>query len=277
MEELKKYLYYIHPDLHYFKRFKSPYKSDITSIYSNLTQGVLMSGDPDNYGMLYSDDRFEKDKDLLLYYLENKYSNLKAYHGAKRYSEEGVPLYVIKFPYQYLKGAKRGNDFFMPMPMIERFETTDVNSIDKDFNMPTFYNEFRFHPELNYGVYSKELGGFIQNPGWTPVPDFMGYTFNKHAIPPLLYNREGEIIDQHINELKTKADVLKYEQSIGNEIFLHHNTQEIIDRYKEIYKFDLPTYTDQIKESDIYRQFNMNWDITTGLTPGDHRKDERLI
>lgn len=277
MEELKRYLYYVHPDLHYFRRFKSPYKSDITSIYSNLTQGVLMAGDPDNYGMLYSDDHFERDQDMLLYYLENKYSNLKSYRGTKRFSEEGVPLYVIKFPYQYLKGGKGGNNFYMPMPMMERFAHTEVNPIDKDFGVTTFANEFRFNPELNYGVYSKDLGGFIPNPNWTPVPDFMGYTFNKYAIPTLLFRHEGEIAEQHINNLKTKEDVLKYEQSIGNEIYLNHDTQAIIDTYKEIYKRDLPEHPRQITEDEIYKKFNMHWDITTGLTPGDHRKDERLI
>jgi len=277
METLKRYLYYVHPDLHSFRRFKSPYKSDITSIHSNLTQGVLMAGDPDNYGMLYSDDHFERDKDLLLYYLENKYANLKTYHGGKRFSEEGVPLYVIKFPCQYLKGAKVGNDFYMPMPMVERFNSTEVNPIGKNFDMPTFSNEFRFHPELNFGVYSKELGGFIPNPAWTPVPDFMGYTFNKYGIPGLLYSKEKEVADRHINEFKNKEDVEKFEKSIGNEIYLNHDTQAIIDRYKEIYQSDLPTNPREIEESEIFKKFNMHWDITTGLTPGDHKKDQRIL
>ena len=103
----------------------------------------------------------------------------------------------------------------------------------------------------------------------------MGYTFNKYAIPSLLFSKEGEIADKHINELRTKEDVLKYEQSIGNEIYLNHDTQSIIDRYKEIYKFDMPVHPEQINENDIYKKFNMHWDITTGLTPGDYEKEIR--
>lgn len=278
MEKDKRYYYYIHPDLHYFKRFKSPYKQDISSIYKNLTEGVLMSGDPNNYGHVYMGAQFEKDREDIFHYLDKKYSNFMTCHGSRRFSEESAPLYVMKFPSEYLTGVFRGKSLYMPMPMFEKFKTTEINNVFADMDIPTFKNEFRMNPAYNLGVYSKDLGGFVENPTWSPVPDFMGYTFNKYAYAYLYKFGEKDIVDLHHHELKTKADIEKFEREIGGQIYLNHDIGNIQDMYMDIYGSDVPDpKTPQITEREILDRFNKYWDITTGLTPGNHVKDERIL
>lgn len=278
MEKEKKYFYYIHPDLHYFKRFNSPYQQDISSIYKNLTEGVLMSGDPNIYGDMYTGDHFDSKKEDIFYYLDKKYSNFKLYHGSRRFSEESVPLYVMKFPSEYLKGLFRDKELYLPMPMFEKFDTTQMNDVFSNMNMPTFRNEFRMNPAFNLGVYSRDLGGFVENPSWTPVPDFIGYTINKHGYPYLYKFGEKDIVDMHHHNLKNKAQIEKFENELGGEIYLEHGLSRLIDMYTDIYGEDIPDAdVPKITEKDILNRFNRNWDITTGLTPGDHKNDERMI
>lgn len=277
MDERKKYYYFIHPDLHYFKRFKSPYTQDVSSIYQNLHSGVLMSGDFNNYGQLYSGDAFESEKDKILHYLDRKYANLKLYHGSRRFSEESVPLYVMKFPFQYLGGDFERNGEYFPMPMFDRFESTCNNKYCDNMDLPSFANEFRVNPELNYGIYSKDLGGFVENPNWTPVPEFLGYTFNKYALPYLIKNGEKDIAMLHYSEFKSREDIAKFERDLGNEIYLNHKLGNLIDMYMDIYGKDISSERHELTEKEILDKFNMNWDITTGLTPGDYKKDGRML
>ena len=181
----------------------------------------------------------------------------------------------MKVPAEYITGKMIGKDEYMPMPMFEKIQKIQTFNYIINMDRPTFGGVFRMNPELNFGVYSKDLGGFVENPNWTPVPEFLGYTFNKYAAQFLYNHNERDVVYLHCRQFHTKDEIAKFENDLGGEIFINHKTDNVIDMYMDKYGKDIPNERHQIEEKTILDKFNQNWDITTGLTPGDHERDVR--
>jgi len=276
-ETLKRYLYIIHPEMTLLRRFNSKYKQDITSVYDNITQGVQMYRNPECLGSYYLTSDIEQDNFGMLKYIEQKYANLKLYHGSRDFPAESVPLYVIKYPALY-QGINTTDDY-MPLPFFEKYKTTEYCSSKDRFGIPytTFAGDFRTHPNLTYGVYSKDFGGFIKNPAWTPLIDPKGYSFTNFAHKAIVKHGEGAILNHHLSKLQSKEEIERFEQLRGGEIYQNHKFANIYDRYYDLFKDDVSEDGGKLDERDLYSRFTANWDITNGLTPGNHSKDERLF
>lgn len=263
---LKDYMYIVYPDVHYMFNFKSPYKKDITSIHSNVKDGVLMYADTANLGVVLTNHKFEKDMENILYYLSKKFSAQKLPQINHKLPTDQVPLYILKIPADFYGGYRMSVYNLFPMPIVDFLDSSVKNTNRTGELHPLFMNEFRMPANFCYGVYHKDLGGLMLNPEWSPFPDFKsGLTFARPGIIRLNKYNEEATATLFDKKLDTKQKIIDYMRQSKGDIFATKNFDNMIDRYHNIYGDDIPTNPEPLDENKIYREFNRRWDITQDL------------
>lgn len=262
----KNYTYIVYPDVHYMFNFRSPYKKDITSINSNIKNGVLMYADTANLGVALTDYKFEKDMDTILYYLSKKFNAQKLSQISHKLPTDQVPLYVLKIPSDFYGGYRMGIYDLFPMPIVDFLDSSVKNTNRTGELHPLFMNEFKMPANFCYGVYHKDLGGLMLNPEWSPIPDFKsGLTFTRPGILRLNQYNEAETANLFDKKLNTKQKIIDYMRQTKGDIFATQKFDDMVDMYHRIYGEDIPTDPEPLEENKIYREFNKRWDITQDL------------
>ena len=269
-EKLRQYCYIVHPDLSYLDNNYYLLK-DINSINQNLIYGVHMDRDPDIYGNYFYPQELEDNNFDFLRYFEEKYKEKIKSQKTLAFPNEGIPIYLIKYPKLFEGTVETDDPYLLPMPFYS-INGNEYSHADKSLKH-TAVSFLRTHPWLTYGVYSKDLGGLIKSPSWTPIIEPVGYTFSKYAYKKLRECGEKELADFHLKN-GTLQDIFAYQMEHDKQIYFNHDTQKVYNRYKEV--FDDQLHAISLPEKNvIFNAYLNNWDITSGLTPGIYSTETR--
>ena len=280
-KNLNKYLYAAHPDATAMGiTTPGEYAKDIDALLDTFEKGIVIDKDVSNFGLYFDGEDLERGNYDILRYIQEKFN---AYTGTKHYnlrSIDNVPVYIMKYPALYDGIVETDDEKLIPLPYLRHNYGLLGKKEGLKYcaeNVATFPGVGATHPSVVYGAYSKDFGGLIRAPKWSPVVENIeGYTWSKRAHEKLRkYEHTHDILNEHIqlnmNYIELDFFSLLRDCRLSTKIKL----EDILNSYKNIFADDIDRQKRIFEEKAYYDRFLQNWDVTKGLVPGQYSVETR--